>query len=320
MSQVKTRYCIVFNPVSGNKNPALTEKTIRSFFDKHTLSYTFIRTRKGQDIAEIVRKHVQRDCDVVVAAGGDGTISRAVNAVYGTRAVLGIIPVGSANTVAREMGIPLDTESACTLLLHPDSIRVTDVMKVNGEPFVMDVSVGINALTMRDTKRKHKRIFGLLAYIVTAVKWAFGYKSRRFTIVADGSTYFFSGAEVLIANGGILKNLLSKVIPDDATSTDGMLDVIVVRARKLSDYLKIIWYLILNKRTSESRVNRLQVKDRVTVFSSSPLPVQGDGEIIGETPVTVRFRPKTLSIIVPKSSHAKTHHPRVRITPSRRAA
>ena len=128
-----------------------------------------------------------------------------------------------------------------------------------------------------------------------------GYQPRVFSISAHGDTYSFKGSEVLIANGGILKNLLLKVIPH-TTSKAGHMDVIVVRARGLSDYLRILWYLILNKKTSESRVERLHIKDTVTIDCNNELPVQADGDIIGKTPVTVTFEPSAIPIIVPKQT------------------
>lgn len=297
---MKHTYLIVFNPVSGNHKPDETRHIITSYLKERNCSYTFHTTKKSDNIPHLVRHKIDQGYDICVAVGGDGTVSQVAGGIYGTKAKLAVIPTGSANTLAREVGIPLDTAEACKVLTHY-RVEELDVMLVDDVPHVIDVSIGINALTMRDTKRKQKRIFGIFAYMLTAVRWLIGYQPRRFTIHADDIIYSAKGSEVLIANGGILKNLLVKVIPEKASVQDRSLDVIVVRASSLSDYAKILWYLLLNKKTKESQVDKIAVKKQVTVESHTALPVQADGEIIGKTPVTVYFKPSAIRIIIPTS-------------------
>lgn len=291
---------IVFNPVSGNHSADETKKIITTYLKKHTYPYVLHITKKGEDVQSKVKHMITKGYTTFVAVGGDGTIAQVAGGIYKTNARLAVIPTGSANTLAREMGIPLDIAEACEVLMK-HNVTDLDVMLVNDVPHVIDVSIGINALTMRDTKRKHKRIFGIFAYLMTAAKWMIGYQPRRFTIHADDVVYSARGSEVLIANGGILKNLLVKVVPEKASAGDKTLDVIIVRASSISDYAKILWYLIVNKKTKESQIDKMSVYSQVTVESNKVLPVQADGEIIGNTPVTVYFKPSAIRMLVPSS-------------------
>lgn len=294
------KYLFFFNPVSGNQDPAETERTIREFCTTHKLVYHLLKTKKDMNCERVVSRYINKGYNVIVAVGGDGTISDIVNAIYGTETVAGIVPTGSSNSLAREMGIPLTLPEACKLLLTPKNTYLSDVMKVKDRLFILDISVGLNALTMKTTKRSEKRMLGIFAYIKNALKNMLGFRPQYFTITVDGTAYQFRGSEVLIANGGILKNLLARVIPD-ASWRDRIMDIIVVKTRRFSDYLKIIWYLILNKKTHDSRVHKLNAKKTVTVDARKKVPVQGDGEDLGYTPVTVSLIPGAIPIItVPK--------------------
>lgn len=290
------KYLFFFNPVSGNQDPAETERIIREFCSTHSLTYHLLKTKKDMNCDRVIARYINKGYNVIVAVGGDGTISDIVNAIYGTDAIAGIIPTGSANSLAREMGIPLLLTEACELLLTPKNTYLSDVMKVGKRLFILDISIGLNALTMKTTKRSEKRALGIFAYIKNAVQNMIGFRPQYFTITADGKVYQFRGSEVLIANGGILKSLLSRVIPDTSWR-DRIMDIIIVKTRKFSDYLKIIWYLILNRKTRDSRVHKLNAKKTVTVDARRKVPVQGDGEDLGYTPVTISLIPAAIPII-----------------------
>jgi YegS/Rv2252/BmrU family lipid kinase len=291
---------VVLNPISGSSDP----DTARSAFERHVcVAGAVCRIHEpspGERLADLVREAVRSGSDLVVAAGGDGTVSAVANGLVGSGTPLGIIPLGTANVLARELGIPVDLEQACALLGGDHALAVIDAMEVDGKAYLTQVGVGIDALMIRDTTTEDKRRFGRLAYIWTAASRLVGFQPRRFELTADGRGLRVSASQVLVANCGVLGQPPFRWGPD-IVPDDGVIDVCVIRARSLWDYARIGWNFVTGRHRQDPNVRYLKVRDEVTIamVSSKPLPVQADGEIIGQTPVTVRNKPAALKVVVP---------------------
>jgi YegS/Rv2252/BmrU family lipid kinase len=252
-------------------------------------------------IAEVVHAAVSRGCDLVVAAGGDGTVSAVAGGLVGSDVPLGIIPLGTANVLARELGIPTALDQACRLLVGPYATARIDAMRVGQGCYFTQIGAGIDALMIRDTRREHKQRFGRIAYLWTALTWLVGFQPRRFTITIDGLPRRFRASQVVVANSGTLGQPPFRWGPD-VRPDDGRLDVCVIRARNLLDYLKLFWYVLTGQHRSSPNVRYFAARQTITIAARRPLPVQGDGEIIGETPVEVAVVPRAVAIIVPAES------------------
>jgi len=233
-----------------------------------------------------------------VPAGGDGTVSDVAEALIGTDVPLGIIPVGTANVFAHELGIPLDLEGACALLGSQDSTTSVDAMKVGDQYFVLQIGIGIDSLMIRDTDRQSKRRFGRAAYLWTAFTRLIGYQPVRFTIVADGRRIRPRASQVLIANGGVLGVPPFRWGPN-IRPDDGKVDVCIVSARTALDYLGLIWHTIWDQQRRDRNVRYLTATRSIAISADQPLPIQADGEIIGETPLQIEIVPDALKVIVP---------------------
>ncbi len=239
----------------------------------------------------MVREAAEQGCDLIVAGGGDGTVSAVANGLIGLETPLGILPLGTANVLARELGIPIDLTAACQLLAgpHHHSVAAIDAMKVKEQYYFTQVGVGIDAMMIRDTKREAKRRFGRLAYIGTAFTRLLGFQPRRFIIDSDGRTVRLRASQVVVANSGILGQPRSAGDQGSAPD-DGRIDVCIVRARSLWNYITLTWHVILGRHKQDTNVRYLTAERHViitTTRNKQPLPVQADGEIIGETPVEV---------------------------------
>ena len=195
-------------------------------------------TTPDDRIAELVDAARRRGFDLVVAAGGDGTVAAVADGLVGAEAALGILPIGTANVIARDLGVPLDLDGACGLLAGPHAIERLDAMRVGDRYFLTQIGVGIDALMIRDTKREHKRRFGRIAYLWTAFTRLLGFQPRRFFLEADGRRTRHRASQVLVANGGILGQPPFRWGPG-IRPDDGRLDVCVIRARTLLDYLRL---------------------------------------------------------------------------------
>jgi len=255
-------------------------------------------TTGHEDVVAIVRAELTHSPSVVVAAGGDGTISDVAEALIGADVRLGIIPVGTANIFARELGIPLDLEDACALLDSQPNTTSIDAMKVGDQYFVLQIGIGIDSLMIRDTDRQSKRRFGRAAYLWTAFTRLIGYQPVRFTIVADGKRVRPRASQVLIANGGVLGAPPFRWGPH-IRPDDGKIDVCIVAARTALDYMGLIWHTIVGQQRRDRNVRYLTAERSIAISADQPLPIQADGEIIGDTPIKIEVVPNALKVIVP---------------------
>jgi YegS/Rv2252/BmrU family lipid kinase len=292
------RVFVIINARSGNSSP---EEVCRAVGARHLGQSTGCEVHEageGEDILATVNRAIGEGCDLIVAAGGDGTVSAVANAVVGTRARMGIIPLGTTNVLARELGIPLVLDGACDLLAGPNRTARIDVMRLGDRHFVTQIGIGVDALMIRDTTDEHKRRLGVAAYLWTAVRRLIGYRSRRFLISADGEQARPSCLQVVLANCGALGTSGLKWGPE-VRMDDGHIDVCIMRGRTLLDYLRVGLSVLLGRHRQDPNIQYLTAKQAVAVSTARPLPVQGDGEVIGETPIEVQVVPRSLQVIVP---------------------
>jgi YegS/Rv2252/BmrU family lipid kinase len=295
--QEQAHIFVVLNPMAGSANAA----DVRQALEKHLgelIQTDIYETTGHEDVVAIVRAELTNSPSVVVAAGGDGTISDVAEALIGADVRLGIIPVGTANIFARELGIPLDLEDACALLDSQPNTTSIDAMKVGDQYFVLQIGIGIDSLMIRDTDRQSKRRFGRAAYLWTAFTRLIGYQPVRFTIVADGKRVRPRASQVLIANGGVLGAPPFRWGPN-IRPDDGKIDVCIVGARTALDYMGLIWHTIVGQQRRDRNVRYLTAERSIAISADQPLPIQADGEIIGDTPIQIEVVPNALKVIVP---------------------
>jgi diacylglycerol kinase (ATP) len=293
-----TRVFVILNPAAGT----YTADDVRRALERHfVIGETFCEiheTSRDDRLEELAREARERGFDMVVAAGGDGTISAVANGLVGSATPLGIIPLGTANVLARELGIPVDLERACQLLAGAHGLQSVDAMRVGDQLYFTQVGVGIDALMIRDTGRQAKRRFGRIAYLWTAFTRLLGFQPCKFFLAIDGRKRHHRASQVLVANGGILGQPPFRWGPD-IRPDDGRLDVCIVRARTLFDYLKLAWYVLIGQHKQSPNIRYLASECDIFIDTKRPLPVQADGEIIGETPVRIFAAPRVIQVVVP---------------------
>ena len=289
---------VIFNPVAGTEEPERVYDAIASRLATQAGSYDIYRTTGDERVLDVVKKALRRGFDVFVAAGGDGTVSNTASGLVDTGKSLGILPTGTGNVLARELGIPLQLNAALELLTGEHTIRPIDTMKVDDRYFILSISVGLSSLTMQDTGREEKRMLGLTAYVWTGIQKLLGFQPIGFELTLDGEETYRRADEVAVANNGALGMPAFRWGPE-VTLDDGTLDVCFVDARNLLDYLSIAWNAFWGQQRQERRMHCLQAKERVTVTADRDLPVQADGDIIARQSVEVEIAPQSLDLIVP---------------------
>jgi YegS/Rv2252/BmrU family lipid kinase len=292
------RIFIIHNPVSGTSDPASVRSTIESHCAAHGVEFEMYDTKPGDPIPDIVREATGRGFGRIAAAGGDGTISAAANGLLYSEVPLGILPLGSGNACARELGIPLNLEHALAVLTGSRTETVIDTLTAGGRHYLMNLSVGLSARTMAATDRNQKRWMGKAAYLLEGLSKLAGLHLQPFRVHIDDHLLRVRATEIVVANMGLVgfKNvrLSPNILPDD-----GLLNVCIIRAVTLGGFLKLLRGALREDPGRQPELKCLPVKREVRIEAGRAQDVQGDGEPLGKTPITVGIAPQSLRILIP---------------------
>ena len=284
----------------GDSHEAVREALERDFTASR-IEFEIHELVKGDKPGKIVRARLRDGFDLVVAAGGDGTVSGIVDGLCGSPIPLGIIPTGTGNLIAREFGIPTDVDKAVALIAgKPRPLRI-DAMKIGEHAYVLNAGVGIGAAIIAGTTRTNKRRFGRIAYAATALK-VFHLGPRPLDVTIDGKTHRVRAVEVAISNCGILARKLYPKGPE-IRSDDGQVDVWILGMRSFFDYVLYLLGIVFGWR---AKAQFLIARKRVSIVSHVPLPAQGDGDIIGTTPLELEVLPGAVTVLVPEEPDQAT--------------
>ena len=292
------RVFVVLNPAAGRAQAGSTTKSLQHVAAGHAWRLDVYETSGDESLPELIRGAVDEGADMVVAAGGDGTVSAVVDGLVGTEVPLGLIPSGTGNVLAQELGIPLDVEKACQLLANDPATRSIDALQAGDRYFVLSIGAGINAMAIKDTSPTRKRQLGPLAYVWTVFRVLAGLQPHTFTIVADGQKRRVRAADVLLTNIATITGPLrwgAHIRPDD-----GQIDICILRARNLLDIVLAVWDAMAPSRPRRERNLRYwHARHSILVFAEEPIPVQGDGDPLGVTPIEAQIRPGAIRVLVP---------------------
>jgi diacylglycerol kinase family enzyme len=245
---------------------------------------------------------VKASVDVVVAVGGDGAVSQVVQRLAGTQVALGIVPMGTGNLLAGNLGIPKRQDEAIDLLLTDGRRRIDlGLLTIDGKhkDFAVACGIGFDAVVMKSTGKRVKRRWGKLAYVVNAIKNHGHVKDVSHQITIDGVHSTMEATQVFIANfGGMGLPMEPRlgIHPDD-----GVFDVIVVSASGSLPGLVAGWEALRQRRLGKSsggRVFRARGRE-VKIETDPPRLVEIDGSVVGATPIKASIRPAALTVIVP---------------------
>ena len=295
----KTNVFVVLNPVAGTSDPALVRSEIEDRLIEFGGKNQIYETTGKDNVREVVKDALQQGYQTFWAAGGDGTVSAVANGLINEDIPMGIIPLGSGNILAKELDIPLDLNEACDLLTGAHQTRVLDTLRVGEDYFVLSVSAGISAFTMAETARQQKRRFGQLAYMVNGARIILAKSLWPFKISIDGQPYRVRASEVIAANAGAIgyKPIRwgSQVRPDD-----GKVDLCYVRVLSIPGFLSLIGGMVLGRQEHLEELTCNSASEFIEIHSRSRIPVQGDGEEIGYTPVRIEVISHSLHVITPR--------------------
>ena len=230
--------------------------------------------------------------ETVVAAGGDGTVNEVVNGLAGSEITLGVLPVGTMNVFAAELGLPTDLAQAWEVIRRGHA-REIDLAKANQQYFVQLAGVGLDAQIVKETSWAMKRNLGPLSYVISAAQVA-ARKPPRLVVQCDCQT--IEGCFVLIGNGRFYGGPVT--LFQEARVDDGLLDALVFQKMGYLDIIRYLGNILMGSHTDLPDVISCQAR-KIEVTSDEPIPVEVDGELAMELPVTFGFSSRKLRVLVP---------------------
>ncbi len=289
------RITFIVNPVSGGKDKKKVLAAIDRFLDRSAFTYEVLETEKAGDATAWAR---ESGADVVVAVGGDGTVSEVATGLLGTGKALGIIPCGSGDGLALHLGISRNPAKAVRALNGGRIVRI-DTARLDGRPFFCTAGVGLDADVAWDFARSPQR--GLGTYISTAWGlWKHGDRARQYTVETDGGTW--SGPAVIITVGNANQwGNEARIVPK-ASLRDGLLDVTVVEPFATWEIPFLAAQLMTGKADRSRRVRTFR-STRVRISRDLPGPAHCDGDPFeAGVGLDLEIVPGALDVVVPASS------------------
>jgi diacylglycerol kinase family enzyme len=299
MKPVYQRPLLILNPVAGTSDPDSVREAFAQACRQYGWQPEVHVTREEDDLNEVVKLGLEKGCDVVLAGGGDGTVSAVASALVGSDVPMAVIPTGTANFLAKQLDLPLKLEDAFEYLMQQPDILHLDAMCIGERHYVLNASVGFSSALIENTSRENKRRFGFLAYIWTAIRVLIGLQPYRFNLVVDGVAHSLRASEVFISGTSLLKEeALFKDVKMRAD--DGQLELFVVKARTARDYFLLLWDIVRGRVRRSHEMSYYPLRKQVKINTKKPLIVQADGEVIGYTPVKIKVVAQAVPVLVPR--------------------
>ncbi len=254
-----------------------------------------VPTQGAGDATRLAREAALQGYDMVVAAGGDGTINEVINGLVGSTTALATLPLGTVNVWARELGLPLNPRAAAHAM-RDWRVRQVDLGRAGERYFLLMAGIGFDAAITAGVRPEEKRRLGALAYVLRGVDLVLRVRGTRARLLIDGKRVRARVMLVVVGNsqlyGGVVK------ITHRATIDDGLLDVCVIKGNGLLSALAHI-VAIVRRRYSHNPAIEYYRARRVCIDARPAMLVQVDGDTIGQTPMEFVVVPGALRVLMP---------------------
>jgi len=301
--QQKPKTFIVVNPVAGTSQPEDVREKIQTTLQTNAIPFEIYETRGDDNFKQIIRNAIQGGCKLVITAGGDGTLSGVIDGLVDTHVPLLILPTGTWNALAQALNIPAQIDAALELLFQEHLVQTIDAMEFDKKYYVLSISVGVGSRTMKDVKREEKRRFGRLADLRSALVHVLEFRSHQFDVKIDGKPVKFRASELMVANSSILGLKILRLDPG-IRMDDGKLNVCSIYANTITEYLRLAVSMLRGAQQHNWNMLCVEALHEVEIRCREKLLVQGDGELIGHLPITVKIHPQAVQIVTPPNTEA----------------
>ena len=302
---MKRKACLIFNPVAGQGNPEQDLATIESLLTPD-IELAVITTTAESDPGQLATEAIANGAELIIASGGDGTLSAVAAALMNTGIPLGVISRGTANAFANALDLPTAIPEACATILAGDT-RVVDMARCNGLPMVLLAGIGFEAETVNLADRETKNRLGMLAYVLAGLRQVSSFKPFEVEIELEDKIIAVSALAITIANAAPATSILAQgsagVIFDD-----GLLDLTIIAPATpliaIATAFDLLSSTLRGEASGRADVGFLRAK-RFKVTTNPPQKVVIDGEVIGTTPIDVECIPGGLTIFAPKTEEVQ---------------
>lgn len=297
---------LIANPTSGSYiwQARQIDETVK-YLQQHGWQAKLELTQAGGDARRITREAVEKGTDVVVAVGGDGTINEVIQGLAGSETALGVLPSGTVNVWAREVGIPLDNGHAREILLNGE-VRTIDLGKINERYFLLMAGVGLDGEVTHAVEKKPLKRLGVLGYVLIGAWLGVGYQAFRVLLEVKGHVIKLNALQIIVGNTQLYAGALKYTW--QAKCDDGLLDVCVVRKRGIAGRLLVIKDFLLRNKQREQWVH-YETGNTIRIYTRKPVAIQIDGEPFGHTPkgapIIFEVARRALKVIVPPQTGAE---------------
>jgi diacylglycerol kinase (ATP) len=294
---------VFFNPMAGGGRAGFRLAQIRKLFESFRVHAQFVRTNSAAELELSVQDAISRKCRVLIAMGGDGTFHTLANAAFGADVLLGVLPVGGGNDFAAALGLPDDPIKSAEAVLR-GTPRFVDLVRVRtGEGqtrlYAGGGGIGLDARAAHYSSGAYRWLPGRSRYIASALRALVGFVPLDVRVDFPGSDLIPHEARVLLA--AVLNSPTYGAglrLAPGATLNDGSLHVVLIEDIGAFEILQLLPRLIGSGELRTPRVKRWKVT-KVRLTTRNPSLFQGDGEILGSTPVEIELLCKAVRVLAP---------------------
>lgn len=289
------RILLIVNPAS-RRAARIRHKAERAF-ERAGIAYDVMPTEAPGHATVLVKTHSHK-YSAVFTLGGDGTVMEVLSGLAHQGIPVGVLAGGTANVIARTLGIPLNPLRAIPMLVSGDEARLDLGRLGDGRRFAIGVGVGLDATMIAEAPARLKKRFGFMAYVIGGYKAVL--RNQKFTLrlTVDGHVYERRASAVLIANfGAVLNNLIA--FGDGILYDDGLLTACVFSPGNLWESLRILWRMLRKDFGGDPCLFYKSGREfRVETFPE--MPSQADGELLHGTPLSASVDPLAGTLLIPK--------------------
>lgn len=288
------KVALIVNHVAGQGRSKKFLSKVKSKLESAGFRLTVYLTEREGQATQFAKQAKREGNKVVIAVGGDGTVSEVINGIAQSKIQFGLIPSGTADVFAHEVGIPTHRPLvACDIIIQGKTKNI-DLGKAGSKYFALMAGIGFDAQVVYEVKPEVKRLLKDIAYPLTGIKTLLTYKPSLMQIKLDKQST--QGYFVVIGNARYYAGRFS--ITKKARIDDGLLDVCVFGGKTMAGFVKFIQGVITGRHLKLADVSYYRAKE-ISITSSQRTLVQADGEIIGKTPMNFSIVPQTLPVFVP---------------------
>jgi len=303
---------ILYNPMAGRFPSLPLVERAADIFRQQDWEIRLLRTEKEEQLLDYSRQAVEQGLDAVLIAGGDGSLNKAASALQGSSTALGVLPAGTANVWAQEIGLPTLSWTNWTALersarlMASARVKTVDIGEVNGRPFLLWAGVGLDAFVVHhlEPRTRWEKQFAELQYAANAALVATRWEGMQLEAWADEQYIQGTYVLALATNVALYAGGLARISPG-AKMDDGQMDFWLFSGDTLAETLQHIWRLVSGKHLDSKQVKGLGC-EKVRIKSGSDLFLQVDGEPVkSQQEISIAICPQALQVLIPegKASH-----------------